>query len=50
MGYLKGVIECIALLESQHGQLAWVKKVKKLSEQCDLDSIVHAIDELAELK
>ena len=50
MGYLKGVIECIALLESQHGQLTWVKKVKKLSEQCDLDSIVHAIDELAELK
>jgi len=50
MGYLKGVIECITLLESQHATSAWVKKAKKFSEQCDLDSIVHAIDELAELK
>ncbi len=50
MGYLKGVIECIELFESQHAQSVWVSKIRTLSDQCDLDSIVHVIDELAESK
>ncbi|MCF6337777.1 MAG: ATP-binding protein [Gammaproteobacteria bacterium] len=50
MGYLKGVTECIEFFESQHAQPAWVNKIKILSEQCDLDRIVHVIDELTESK
>jgi len=50
MGYLKGVTECIDFFEKQHAQPAWVNKIRTLSEQCDLDSIVHVIDELTESK
>jgi len=50
MGYLKGVTECIEIFESQHAQSAWVNKIKTLSEQCDLNRIVHVIDELTESK
>ena len=50
MGYLKGVTECIEIFESQYAQSAWVNKIKTLSEQCDLNRIVHVIDELTESK
>ena len=50
IGYLKGVLECIELFESQCTQSAWVKKIRRLADQCDLDSIVHVIDERVEPK
>ncbi len=50
MGYLKGVVECIELLESQNPQSVWVDKVRQLSDKCDLDSIARIIDNLDESK
>jgi len=46
VGYLKGLTDTIAQLEEDHYQSAWFSHLKLLVEVCDLDSIVHAIDEL----
>jgi len=50
MGYLKGVMECIELLQSQHQQSVWVYKINELAEKCDLDSIVRAIGDFTDSK
>jgi signal transduction histidine kinase/DNA-binding NarL/FixJ family response regulator len=45
LGYLKGVIECMDRLESKAPESPWVKKLRALADKCDLNGIVHSIDE-----
>ncbi len=50
IGYLKGVLECTEQLASQNPHAPWVTRLRSLADNCDLDGIVHAVDELTELK
>ncbi len=45
IGYLKGVLDCIEQIENNSTELEWVKQLKTLSEQCNLNEIVRLIEE-----
>ena len=46
VGYLKGLTDSITLMEKKYGDTVWLAHLTLLVESCDLDAIVHAIDEL----
>ncbi len=45
LGYLKGVIEMMEWLELQAPDSTWVKKLRTLTDKCDLDGIVKVVNE-----
>ncbi|VAX06351.1 Two-component system sensor histidine kinase/response regulator hybrid [hydrothermal vent metagenome] len=48
VGYLKGVLECTTQLESQQPPADCLVRLRRLADNCDMDGIVRAIDELIE--
>jgi len=43
IGYLSGVVEIINEMEGQNHDRDWTTELRKLSEQCDLDGIMTAV-------
>ena len=48
MGYLKGVQECIAELESSGVRPGWLAHVRELTESYDLEAVARVMDEVNE--
>jgi len=48
LGYLKGLTDCIALLEEKYRHATWYSHLALLVEVCDLDSILCTLDELGD--
>ncbi len=46
VGYLKGVLECTEQLESQQPQAEYLPHLRRLADNCDMEGIIRAIDEL----
>ncbi len=46
VGYLKGLSDCIALLEEEYYQASWFSHLRLLTETCDLDGIIQAINDI----
>ncbi len=44
MGYLKGVNECLDLLEARQPYAGWLKSLREMAGRCDLERIVVTID------
>ncbi len=45
LGYLTGVVDWLERLEKQAPDSPWVKKLRALTDKCELDGIVHVIEE-----
>jgi hypothetical protein len=43
IGYLSGVVEIIDQMEAQNYDREWIAELRRLSEQCDLDGIITAV-------
>lgn len=48
IGYLKGLTDCIGLLEDRYSHTTWLSHFALLVESCDLEGIKRVIDELGE--
>lgn len=48
VGYLKGLTDCVYQLEEKHLHASWFQNLALSVESCDLDGIMHAVDELGD--